>query len=351
MAPSKSKPSYQFYAGVDIAARTFTFATCRRDEEPTRAAELKQNPESFQALQKLLLASGCSPEQILIVMEATGTYWIELASFLDQTGFAVSVINPKQAHDFAGALGLKPKNDFLDAQTLARMSSALQPARWTPPPDIYRELYQRLTHRASLLEARQQFRNQLHALSVALPVAEVVTSLKHLIETLSQSLEEVEKQIKALLKQENEWSKSISLLESIAGVGYLTACWLVVLSLNFTTCDKAEALTHYAGLAPVERRSGSSVRGRPMIGHGGHTQLRAMLYMAAGSAIRFNPVIKAYYTRLRERGKSYKEARCAAARKLVHLAFAVATKGEVFDPDYQVSKRVHKPTNATDLVG
>ena len=188
-------------------------------------------------------------------------------------------------------------------------------------------------------------------MSVALPVPEVVNSLETMIEAVTERLEEVEKQIKALIKQENEWAKSISLLQSITGVGYLTACWLVALSLNFTTCENAESLTHYAGLAPVERRSGTSVRGRPMIGHGGHTQLRAMLYMAAGSAIRFNPVIKEYYTRLREKGKSYKEARCAAARKLVHLAFAVATKKKAFDPEYRVTIREQVPESETALTG
>jgi hypothetical protein len=72
-----------------------------------------------------------------------------------------------------------------------------------------------------------------------------------------------------------------------------------------------------------------------MIGHGGHSALRAMVYMAAGSAMRFNPVIKAYCERLRQkRGKAYKEARCAAARKLIHLGFAVVKSGKAFDPAY-----------------
>jgi transposase len=342
MAPSKDKskpkPNYQNFGGVDIAARTFTAATCYRDDDPTRALSLPQSAQGYTDLKKLLLQSGHSSNQILVVMEATGTYWIELASYLHGQGFAVSVINPKQAHDFAGAIGLKPKNDLLDAQTLARLAASLQPAVWTPPPAIYRELYQRLTHRASLLEARQQFKNQLHALSVAQPVEGVVESLESLIATLTERIKQVDQEIKELSKQNKEWATSISLLQTITGIGRLTACWLVVVTLNFTTCSTAEALTLYAGLAPIERTSGSSVRGRPMIGHGGHTALRAVLYMAAGSAMRFNPVIKAYCTRLREnKGRAYKEARCAAARKLIHLGFAVVKSGKPFDPHYGLS--------------
>ena len=88
-----------------------------------------------------------------------------------------------------------------------------------------------------------------------------------------------------------------------------------------------------------------------MIGHGGHSALRAMLYMAAGSAMRFNPVIKAYCTRLREkRGKAYKEARCAAARKLIHLSFAVVKSGKAFDPAY-VPGQERAAQSGSDVTG
>src|SRR4051812_27806607 len=102
MAPSKDKdlskpkPNYRFFAGVDIAARTYTFSTCYRDENPSKARSLTQTPEGYADLKVLLLQPGYPPGQILVVMEATGTYWIELATYLEGTGFAVSVINPKQ---------------------------------------------------------------------------------------------------------------------------------------------------------------------------------------------------------------------------------------------------------------
>ncbi len=105
--------------------------------------------------------------------------------------------------------------------------------------------------------------------------------------------------------------------------------------VNFTTCTTPEAAAHYAGLTPLERQSGTSVRGRPRIGHGGNSRLRTALYMATLSAARYNPMIKSFYTRLREAGKPPKLARCAAARKLLHLAFAVVTKRQDFAVSYQ----------------
>jgi transposase len=287
-----------------------------------------------------------------VVLEATGTYWIELATFLEQQHFAVSVINPSRAHDFAKTLLLKPKNDQLDAQLLARLAITIKPECWTPPPQIYRELVQRLQQRADLIALRTRLRNQLHALSVCPAVPSVVGRYQALITNLDEQLKALDKEIKTVLAQEKEWAASVSLLQTITGIGRLTALWLVVVTLNFSLCLKAESLVHFAGLAPIERKSGSSVRGRPMIGHGGNGPLRALLYMAAGSAIRFNPAIKTYYQELRTtKGKAYKVARCAVARKLLHLAFAVVTKGQPFDPEYALKVRAKRLAPRLGLVG
>ncbi len=113
--------------------------------------------------------------------------------------------------------------------------------------------------------------------------------------------------------------------------------------VNFTTCTTPEAAAHYAGLTPLERQSGTSVRGRPRIGHGGNGRFPqrgpAALYMATLSAARDNPMIKSFYTRLRAAGKPgapwAQVARCAAVRKLLHLAFAVVTKRQDFAVSYQ----------------
>src|ERR1051325_10467226 len=97
-------------------------------------------------------------------METTGIYWLALATFLTRQGYAVSVVNPAQAHHFAKALLKRAKTDAIDAQTLTQLAALLRPALWTPPPAIYEELEQRLTQRDTLLVMRGQVRSQLHAL-------------------------------------------------------------------------------------------------------------------------------------------------------------------------------------------
>src|ERR671916_236705 len=141
--------------------------------------------------------------------------------------------------------------------------------------------------------------------------------------------------------KEGAWAESLACLTSAPGIGLVTAAWLLVSTLNFTLCAGPDALTAYAGLAPVPRESGRSVRGRPAIGHDGNGRLRTALYMATLSAARYNPAIKAFYERLRAAGKPLKLARCAAARKLLHQAWALATKRQRFDPDHK--QQQHEP--------
>jgi transposase len=337
-----SEITYQLYVGVDIAAATFTASRLFPEGKPDKSQNYHQTLESFRKLELDLLQSGVPPTQILVVLEATGNYWISLAVFLHQSNFVVSVVNPQQSHNYAKSLMLRCKNDQLDAQTLAKLAQSHKPAAWTPPPQLYHELQQRLNQREALNDLRQQVRNQLHALLVCpIIIPEVQTRMEELLATFDQQIHAVEAEIKKVVKHDEVWGSTVSLLQTIPGIGLLTACWLVMLTLNFTSCKRAESLVMYAGLAPIERTSGSSVRGKPQVGGGGQPQLRKLLYMAALSASQHNPPIRVFFEHLVERGKAPKVARCAAARKLLHLAFAVAKSGKPFQADYQIEL---KPT-------
>jgi transposase len=253
---------------------------------------------------------------------------------LHEAGFAVAVINPAQAYNYALSLPRRSKTDVLEARVLAQFAAERQPPRWTPPPQVYHELRQRLVARDGLLSMRQQARNQRHALlQWPVVIASVREHLDAVITELDTRLVALEAEIAQVLA-DGAWAESARLLTSITGIGMVTTAWLLVGTLNFQACASAEKAAAYVGLVPLARESGSSVRGRAQIGHGGHARLRTALYLATLTATRFNPMIKAHYDRLRAAGKPPKVARCAAARKLLHLAFAVVTKHQPFDPAY-----------------
>ena len=327
--------AYQLYVGIDIAADTFTAAWRTRAGKPTLPLTAEQTPAGFATLHRRLAASGAASADTLVVMEATGNYWVALAVTLHEAGYRVAVVNPRQAHHFAKAQLRRAKTDALDAQDLAQLAAALQPAPWAPPPAVYHEVRQRLVARDGLLAMRTQARNQRHALLQWPVIVEAVRQhLDELVADLDRRIAALEAEIAAVLR-ESVWAETLACLTSAPGLGLVTAAWLLVSTLNFALCGGPQALTAYAGLAPIARESGRSVRGRAAIGHDGNGRLRTALYMATLSAARYNPAIKAFYQRLRAAGKPPKVARCAAARKLLHQAWALGSKLRRFDPDHK----------------
>ena len=120
--------NYQLFVGIDIAAATCTVVWTQGGVPSMRPLTLDQTPQGFRTLQQRLQATGVAPAATLIVLEATGSYWITLATTLHHAGYAVSVIHPAQAHHFAKALLKRAKTDAIDAATLAQLAALLQPA-------------------------------------------------------------------------------------------------------------------------------------------------------------------------------------------------------------------------------
>ncbi len=329
--PAAITTVYRRFVGIDIAAATVTASWASDGDPPGRPRSFANNREGFAALQQWLQADGGTPATTLVVMEATGSYWVAVAVALHEAGDAVAVLNPAQVHHYAKSDLRRAKTDALDARLLARFAAERRPAPWSPPPAVYHHLRQRLVARDALLEMRTAAHNHRHVLlqwpvvveSVRQQLDEVVASLDGRVATLEEEIEEV--------LRDGAWASSATLLLGIPGIGLLTAAWLLVATVNFSLCPTPEAATAYAGLAPLPHESGSSIRSRPSIGRGGNGRLRTALYMATLSATQHNPVIRPFYQRLRDAGKPMKVARCAAARKLLHLAWAVVTKARPFE--------------------
>ena len=151
---------------------------------------------------------------------------------------------------------------------------------------------------------RQQVRNQLHALRHRPSVVPVVEQrMEALLVTFQGQIGAIEGEITALMQQSHAWAISAQLLQSIPGVGTITAAWLLVATHNFTSCDTPEQLAAYAGLAPFAYQSGTSVHRRSAIGHAGHARLRRALYLASLSATRYYPILKSFYERLNDQIK------------------------------------------------
>ena len=327
--------TYQLFVGIDVSASHRHIAWGCTADEVQKTLIISQTPAGIGRLIEQLQRAQPDAAAILVVMEATGTYWMKLALGLHQAGFCVSAINPAQAHHFAHAQLHQAKTDLIDARLLMHLGVVLQPAPWTPPPNIYYALQQSLSQRDDLIAIRTQEKNRWHALRhQPMVVAAVEERLREHVAWLDQQIADLEREIAALLQTDPEWSQAAERLQTIPGVGIITTAWIMTATLNFSLCQTPEQATAYAGLAPYPRQSGTSLKSYRRLGHGGHARLRSALYMAALPASRYNPVIRDFYLRLVARGKPKKAALCAAARKLLHIAWALVTKQRIFDPDF-----------------
>ena len=325
-------PQYAGFVGIDIAAKTFTATWVPAG--PARPRQIDQTTHGYEVFDRQLRTALPDSAPVLVVMEATGSSWIALAVWLHEHGYHVAVINPAQIANLSKSLPRRPKTDPHDSLLLRQFAQERQPTCWTPPPAVYHELRQRLVARDALMEMRQQARNQRHALEQwPVHVVPVLTQFTTIIADFDTRIAELDRAIGQVLA-DGAWATSAALLASIPGVGATTSAWLLVATMNFALCPTPEAAAAYAGLAPMAHESGTSVRGGSHLGRGGHRRLRTAVYMATLSAARYNPVIRPFFQRLRVGGKPFKVAHCAAARKLVTLAWAVVTKQRPFDPQH-----------------
>jgi len=166
----------------------------------------------------------------LVVLEATGSYWIALAVALHHAQFVVSVVNPAHVHTFAKSLPRRSKTDPLDAQLLLHFAQERQPAAWTPPPAVYHEVRQRLVARDARLEMRHQARNHRHALlQWPVQITRVRDQLQAVIMDLDERIATLEQEIQVVLKP-SAGAESALLLQSINSIGPLTTAWVLVLT-------------------------------------------------------------------------------------------------------------------------
>ncbi len=253
---------------------------------------------------------------LLVVLEATGGYEITVAAALASAGLPVAVVNARQIRDFARATGTLAKTDALDARVIARFAEAVQPqARPLPTAQAQAlgELVARRRQLSDMLGAERNRHPQVRDPRLQRRIA------AH-IRWLTTALAELETDLNDTIRTSPIWRAKDDLLQSVPGVGGITAFTLIAELPELGSLDRRK-IAALVGLAPLNRDSGHC-RGRRMIA-GGRATVRCVLYMATLTAIRFNPVIAHFYQRLTAAGRPKKVALTAAMRKLLTILNAM----------------------------
>ncbi len=304
------------YLGIDVARDHLDVAV-----HPTGTAwRVANTPPGHAALRQRVQGQ---PVRRL-VLEASGSYEQAVADVLAAAGLPVVVVNPRQVRDFARARGILAKTDTLDAQVLAHFAATVQP-RVRPRPDAATQhLHDLVTRRRQLRDMRgaeQQRRRQ------AAPA--VRADIDALVAVLTHHLDALDAQIAAALHADPRLRARAAWLQSIPGIGPVAAATLLAEVPELGTLNRKQAAA-LVGVAPFNRDSGTW-RGSRRV-WGGRATVRAVLYMAALTASRIHPRLRAFYHRLLAAGKPPKVALTACLRKLLLLCNALCKQQAPWNP-------------------
>ena len=308
------------FVGIDAAKdRLDVFVDDATDE----AFAVDQTDDGIAALvERLAAVTGLAR----VVIEATGgRLERRVVVAMLERGLPVSVVNPRQARDFARAKGQRAKNDRLDARLLAEYGRAVRPRLTQLLPENQRQLQDLLTRRRQLVESRAAEQIRLKQFEAAGADRTLRAEVARSVRQLADRVKRLDARIAKLIEADDGLSGKAALLTTVTGVGATVAATLLAHLPELGTLNRRQAAS-LAGLAPFDNDSGTR-RGRRSV-RGGRAAVRTILYMAAVTAARFNPAIKAFHDRLAAAGKPFKVRIVACMRKLLTVLNAVVASNQ-----------------------
>jgi len=318
--------------GIDISKQTFDVRF--REKKKLSHKIYDNNLRGF----KKFINGIESKDQVIIVMEASGPYYVNLASYLYKFGIKVSVVNPLIIKRFSQMKFYRAKTDKKDSGIIMEYGETEMKSLklWKPETEGVQSLKQMQTTLELLQKQLRQSKNQLSAFkSSGMVNQQVETGLKSVMRSIVRTIKKLEDQ---MLKVCNDYYKeSLELITSIPCVGNKTAMMLIAVTDNFSKFEHNKQLIAYVGLAPRVYQSGTSVRGKGHICKMGKSQIRKLLYMCSWTAKRYNKTCKEMYQRLQAKGKPERVIKIAIANKLLKQIFAVATTKQKYIENYQLN--------------
>lgn len=325
--------SYQLFIGIDISKNSLDVCLLQATAASTpRYLKITNDPAGIRELMGAVAKTKVPLAHILFCMEDTGVYGVPLCSGLQAKEASYAVV---PAIHIQRSRGLKRgKTDKTDARDIALYASTHQhliSLYQLPEPGMV-ELRLLLAERDKLVKALALFGSSAEAFGF-LDKKILSRIQKHNSKTstlLTRQLKELEKAILELVAHNEQMDQQRKLLQSIPGIGIQTALQLIVYSRCFSSFSNWRQMACYAGVAPFPYQSGSSVRGRTKVSHYAQKKLKALLNMAALSAKRYDPELRAYFERKVAEGKNKMSVINAIRCKLLARAFAVINRQSPF---------------------
>ena len=296
------------YAGIDVSKTSLDVGIGGE----TRVVRYSYDAAGIEAVVGVLQRH----EPSCIVVEATGNLEKELVTALVLAALPVAVVNPKRVRDFARASGQLAKTDRLDALALARFGQVFRPALYQAQSAEAEQMSAWVSRRKQLVEMLVAEKNRLKSTRDAM----VRQQIEAHIRWLEGEIAALTDKINQLVAADPQWQATGKMLQSVPGVGEVVAATLLAELPELGRLNRQQ-IAALVGVAPLNRDSGQR-RGKRHVA-GGRASVRRVLYMAAMTAVRCNPIIRPFYERLLAAGKEKKVALVACMRKLVVIMNAM----------------------------
>jgi transposase len=309
--------SFEHFVGIDVAKNKFDVCILPCKD----VFELPYDDHGIgELLKRLRPLAAC-----LVVLEGTGGLEQRLVAALQDAGFAVAVANPRQVRDYARGIGYLAKNDRLDAQVLARFAQEVLPHAREKKPEKLRELEQLVARRRQLLDIRTAETLRAERMTSA----KARKSIDKVLKCLAKELKDIEAAMADIIQSDDTYRHKSEIVQSTPGVGEVTSTTLVAELPELGLLNRQQ-ISALVGVAPYDDDSGKRLGHRSV--SGGRASVRTVLYMAALTARRCNPIIKRFAERLEKAGKPFHVAITACMRKLLTILNVMVKRNTLWDP-------------------
>lgn len=346
----------KYSVGLDVSSKKINACISVIDEKQKVIAKsstvISNTLKGFSSLEEWILKHKKETIPIVICMEATGIYHENCAYYLYEKAFDVSIILPNKAKKYLEAIGLKSKNDSIDAKGLSQMGAEQCLELWEPMGTFFYELRLLTRQHQNVTELKTVLKNQLDALSFAMHHLDSVTNqLEQTIILFESQLKELDNEIKKHLKSNKEvYDKTENILK-MKGLGVLTLSTVLAETNGFTLFKNYKQLVSYAGYDVVEAQSGTRV-GKTKISKRGNSRIRRALHMPSLVVIQcqvkpFKDLFDRTYEKHGIKMKSY----VAVQKKLLTMIYHLWNKNESYNAHYQINIQEEEQKLSSRAIG
>jgi transposase len=320
-----------WFIGIDVSKATLDVACCHQDNPHQFIQQQFANSLSgFKGLLTWLSKQKVDSKASLFCMEHTGHYTLALCCFLQENHVFYTLVSPLHLKKSVGIT--RGKNDRIDAQRISRFAClhqlSLKPMQL--PSATLLKLKNLMAFRDRLTKTKVRLKQTIQELKDTAAFVDnkfILKESEKQLDFIEQQLQHTDNQLETAVEEDESLQQHFRLINSVIGIGLITSVAFLIYTQNFTAFDNGRQFACYAGVAPFEYSSGSSIRGKTQISPLANRKMKALLSNCASAAVQHDPELKAYYQRKTQEGKAKMSALNAVKAKLINRVFATVNRG------------------------